>query len=576
MPMSAACISASISACKGAIATSTMKAGLQLRTAQNLSLTPQLQQSIRLLQLSTLEMQQEVEQMLADNPFLERETEAEGLEQEAPPAPDTPGEADWPDAAQAAEGMEGGALPDTSEVLADQATRFDALSEQSDNWNERADLEPGQRPASSDDARDPASEGADDTWDGMHATSGSAGATDDDDEGSAVEREGEHESLHAWLHRQALTLRLGDEDRAALYFVIESLNDDGYLEDSLGELAQSLLGSQGAMGAEEAEEALSGLLHHLTVALRLLQTLDPVGVGARNLAECLQLQLKALPIPDADTAALLSREVALDICRQPLDYLARRDVRGLGKLLPYGAAHIKAAMQLIATLEPKPGRQFADVERNIIVPDVLVQANAGRDAQQRPWVVSLNPAILPRVRVQEMYASALRQYKGEGAQALQQRLQEARWMVKSIQQRFDTILRVSTAIVERQQRFFEEGALAMEPLVLREIADELGLHESTVSRVTSAKYMRTPWGTFELKYFFGSGLATEDGTATSSTAVRAMLEKLIAEEAPQKPLSDNRLCELLQQQGIQCARRTVAKYREAMRIPPAHLRKTLG
>ena len=237
------------------------------------------------------------------------------------------------------------------------------------------------------------------------------------------------------------------------------------------------------------------------------------------------------------------------------------------------AALVREAIALIGHLEPKPGRRFVDVERNIVVPDVLV-VKVGKSANAR-FQVRLNPDVMPRLRVHDVYANALRSHRGEGTQALQQRLQEARWFIKNIQQRFDTILRVSTAIVERQKSFFTHGELAMRPLVLREIADELGLHESTISRVTTAKYMATPFGTFELKYFFGSGLGTDSGGNASSTAVRALIKQFIAAEDLKKPLSDNQLSEMLKEQGIDCARRTVAKYREGLRIATASLRKAL-
>ena len=544
--------------------------GLQLRTAQTLTLTPQLQQAIRLLQLSTLEMQQELQQMLADNPFLEQ------VEEEVQ-AVNSADEAHQNDALdESGEDAYDDPLPDTCALLADDACDFATLREHSDDWSAAAHNESHQ-PASSDDHDDRderASERSlDDTWDGSNASNGNLTATEDDDEPHDA-RESAHTTLYDHLHHQALGLRLGEEDRAALYCLIESLNADGYLEDSLGEVAQSLLAHNQAQ-ADDPDEAFSQLLHHLTVALRLLRTLEPVGVGARNLAECLQLQLQAMPLADDQTAQLLVREVALALCQQPLEYVARRDVRGLQKLTGFAAPQIKSAMHLISTLEPKPGRRFADVERNAIVPDVLVRRNTGAGAAKQPWRIELNPAILPRVRVQEMYANALRQHRGGDCEALQQRLQEARWMVKSIQQRFDTILRVAQAIVARQHRFFAEGVMAMEPMVLREIAEELELHESTISRVTTAKYMATPWGTFELKYFFSSALGSDDGSSASSTAVRALLQQFIAAEPPAKPLSDNKLCDMLQAQGIQCARRTVAKYRDALQIPPAHLRKTL-
>jgi RNA polymerase sigma-54 factor len=310
------------------------------------------------------------------------------------------------------------------------------------------------------------------------------------------------------------------------------------------------------------------------MALHLLHSLEPVGVGARHLGECLTLQLKALSPSNEEATGV--RDCALRICAQPLELLARRDVKRLVVAVNDSEATIKLSIALIARLEPKPGRRFIDVERNAVVPDVLV-TRTGTDRQGNPkFRVALNPDVMPRLRVHDIYANALKSAgKGEGHQGLQQRLQEARWFIKNIQQRFDTILRVGTAIAERQKSFLQHGELAMRPMVLREIADELGLHESTISRVTTAKYMHTPYGTFELKYFFGSGLGTESGNNASSTAVRALIKQFVANENPKKPLSDNQLSDMLKEQGIDCARRTVAKYRESLRIAPTNLRKTL-
>lgn len=327
-----------------------------------------------------------------------------------------------------------------------------------------------------------------------------------------------------------MALRLSPEDQAALRFLIESLNDDGYLEDDLTELARGLAGDD----AEQIEE----LVHHFTVALRLLHTLEPTGVGARGLAECLSLQLAALQ-KDTDLDIDLDVvDVALRICAQPMDLLARRDIKHLMPLCEASEAMVRSAIGLIGRLEPKPGRRFVDVERNIVVPDVLV-VPVGQGGQMK-FQVRLNPEVMPRLRVHDIYANALKGHKAGGNDAanfaaLQQRLTEARWFIKNIQQRFDTILRVSSAIVERQKSFFVHGELAMRPLVLREIADELGLHESTISRVTTAKYMATPFGTFELKYFFGSGLGTESGGNASSTAVRALIKQFVAAESPKNP-----------------------------------------
>ena len=317
------------------------------------------------------------------------------------------------------------------------------------------------------------------------------------------------------------------------------------------------------------------LVHRFTMALKLLQSLEPAGVGARNLAECLTLQLRDRRADCAGEPDELARvKAAQAICAQhgAIELLAKRDAKRLAALAGLPEAQVRQAMQLIATLEPKPGRRFADVERNVVVPDVIVSMR-GSGAQQR-FRVQLNPDVMPRLRVHDVYASALRGGKGgENHQALAQRLQEARWFIKNIQQRFDTILRVSQAIVERQKNFFIHGELAMRPMVQRDLADELGVHESTISRVTTAKYMATPRGTFELKYFFGSALGTESGGNASSTAVRALIKQLIDAENTAKPLSDNQLAELLKAQGIDCARRTVAKYREGLRIPVAGLRK---
>jgi len=516
-----------------------MKPGLSLRVSQHLALTPQLQQSIRLLQLSTLEMAQEVEQMLDDNPFLEREAD------DAAP--------------QEAHGL---AQADTEPTLGDRLSEWSADAEGS--GSDAGPLEETQPLEQSWEGEGTVDLVPDDSEWGGEAPA-RQGARDGDDEVDAAELRSEHETLAAHLHRQALSLRLNDDERAALYCLIESLDADGYLADPLPELAEALLRQQGLTSAADAAgyaERLEALLQLLHTALHWLQHMEPAGVGARDLGECLRLQI--LELRNSAEA-----QAALAICAQPLELLARRDVKRLAQLSACSEATTRAALALIARLEPKPGRRFADVQRLVVVPDVIVSA-AGRG-----FKVELNPAVMPRLRVQDVYAQALKGQRGEAGSGLQQRLQEARWFIKNIQQRFDTILRVAGAIVERQRHFFMHGELAMRPLVLREIADELGLHESTISRVTTAKYMATPFGTFELKYFFGSGLHTEAGGNASSTAVRALIKQFVASENPAKPLSDNQIADLLKEQGIECARRTVAKYREALRIAPANLRKTL-
>ena len=523
-----------------------MKQGLSLRVSQHLALTPQLQQSIRLLQLSTLELSQEVDQMLDENPFLEMaedraEREDFGLEHADTPVSEGEREVEF-----------------APNLVADYATPTSA----SDQNNDEA------TPLTGTDEPNWEGDGTTETApdDGEWGVDAKARANNlgDDEDKDATELARNAESLQAFLHRQALGLRLGAEDAAALRFLIESLNDDGYLEDPLEDLARSLNPAD--------EEQLDALVHHFTVALGLLQSLEPVGVGARTLAECLTLQLKALE-PKGDEA-LQVRDTAIQMCKQPMEMLAKRDFKRLAVAVGDSEANVKVAIALIARLEPKPGRRFADVERHVVVPDVLV-TRIGKSTTAPKFRVALNPDVMPRLRVHDIYANTLDGGKGEAHAGLQQRLQEARWFIKNIQQRFDTILRVSNAIAERQKNFFIHGELAMRPMVLREIAEELGLHESTISRVTTAKYMATPFGTFELKYFFGSGLETDSGNNASSTAVRALIKQFVASENPKKPLSDNQLSEMLKEQGIECARRTVAKYREALRIAPTTLRKAL-
>ncbi len=513
-----------------------MKPTLQVRLGQHLALTPQLQQSIRLLQLSTLELQQEVEQMLEQNPFLEAEEEPEplreALSERLSPA-ERAGEIE----------SERASDPRTEDSLGEADT---AALDRTDFDNvERADWENGTEH---------------EDFDGIHETPAKASATPDGDAFDSQDRDAPRLSLQDHLRLQLHDLRLSEEDQAALHVLIESLNDDGYLADALSDIAAGL-----ASTPEEHEDILS----RLQCALKWLQSMDPPGVGATSLGDCLVIQLRRLPRCEAQAIAIL-------ICKQHLELLARRDSKKL--MLATGAdeALLRQAQALIKVLEPKPGRPFSPAEANIIVPDVIVKKIA------RQWKVLLNPDIMPKLRINDLYASALKHHRGQaqhpnaaGAPGLTAKLQEARWFVKNILQRFDTIQRVSQAIVERQKNFFTHGEIAMKPLVLREIADELGLHESTISRVTTAKYMATPMGTFELKYFFGSSLNTEAGGNASSTAVRALIKQLIEAEDPAKPLSDSQLAEMLEAQGIHVARRTVAKYREAMKIPPTTLRKAL-
>lgn len=516
-----------------------MKPSLQVRLSQHLALTPQLQQSIRLLQLSTLELHQEVEQMLEANPFLE-------VDEEAP----NPFEAS------------------ASTLTADRITTTERSADD-ESWEGGSE---GDASASVDSiefgatARDDWENGTErDDFDGIRETPslGSSAAAPDGDDLDPMERNAPSQSLEDFLREQLRGMRLSDLDRAAVLVLIDSLDEDGYLADAIDEIAARLVDDP-----DDAEQ-VTELVERLQCALKWLQNLEPLGVGARDLAECLVLQLRQQPRCEAQAVAIL-------ICKHHLDLLARRDTRKLSSATGADEELLKQAQALIRRCEPKPGRPFTRAEANVVVPDVIVQKSG------RGWKVVLNPDVMPKLRINDLYAQALKAHRGgarngggEGSQALGARLQEARWFMKNILQRFDTIQRVSQAILERQKAFFSHGAIAMKPLVLREIADELGLHESTISRVTTAKYMSTPFGTFELKYFFGSSLNTDAGGNASSTAVRALIKQLVAAEDARKPLSDSQLSQMLEEQGIQVARRTVAKYREALKIAPANLRRAL-
>lgn len=494
-----------------------MKPSLQLRLSQHLALTPQLQQSIRLLQLSTLELQQEVEQALTENPLLEREN-------------------DWIEsplrvAADGSVNLQSAPAPASSEP---QPPNGDARTEgaaggEDDHYSDSGTEDYGSDWSLDDFARRPQGE---------------------EDEKTPMQLRDAEPTLREYLMEQLAPLKISARDKGLAIFLIESLDDDGYLSASLEEICTEL------------PEELEFEIDEVHAILTLLQSFDPPGVGARNAAECLGLQLRRLTHPQ--------RELALTIVNHHLELLAVRDYTRLKKALQVDEIALKAAHELIRSLAPYPGHAYSRPEADFVVPDVFVRKSGSG------WIAQLNPDVMPRLRINDMYAQILRGAKGEtGTAGLQQKLQEARWLIKNIQQRFDTILRVSQAIVERQKNFFTHGEIAMRPLVLREIADTLGLHESTISRVTTNKYMATPMGTFELKYFFGSHVSTETGGAASSTAIRALIKQLIGAEDPRNPLSDSRIAELLGEQGFVVARRTVAKYREALKIPAVNLRKTL-
>jgi RNA polymerase sigma-54 factor len=491
-----------------------MKQTLQLRVSQHLALTPQLQQSIRLLQLSTLELHQELEQILSENPLLER--------------------LDDP-------------LDHSVRLLADGAVSM-APSAPSSTETSAADSAPASDAESGFDGADGAAEAAPDSDWSFDDVARTSKAPEDDDARPQMEA---HElTLREHLLEQMRVTVNSRRDRALVELVIDALDENGYLEEPLEEIHARL------------PEELEVELEELSMALKLVQSFDPAGVGARNASECLALQIKRMP-----KVPLVTRRMALAIVENHLTLFAQRDFNKLKKALDCDEEDLREAQTVIRQCNPHPGAIFAGNTSDYVVPDVIVKRS------KNGWQVMLNHEVMPRLRVNAMYASILKQNKGEASMSSQ--LQEAKWLIKNMRQRFDTILRVAQAIVDRQRNFFSHGEVAMRPLVLREIADTLGLHESTISRVTTQKYMLTPHGMFELKYFFGSHVATDAGGEASSTAIRALIKQLIGAEDPKNPFSDSRIAEMLAEQGMVVARRTVAKYREALKIPPVNLRKAL-
>jgi RNA polymerase sigma-54 factor len=450
-----------------------------LRLKQQLTLTPRLQQSVKLLQLSALECVQELHQAISQNPFLEESAES----------------------AESAEAADSG------------AEREEAAEESS-----RADL-------------DFSSGGG----------GGSGEETPDWTEWTASPA-----TLHDSLRGQLLLLGLTERDHVLANLVIDALDDDGFLRLPLEDVAAL------APGAEPGE---------VETALRIVQTLEPNGIAARSLGECLALQLEAM---DSGTPG---RSIALDVVQNKLALMAARDNTRLLEALGCSADELRLALELIRSLDPRPGSKVGTFEPRAIVPDVIVRK------EKKRWLVTVNSAIYPRIRVNQQYADYFRQARDGETTLLAQHLQEARWLVRNLEQRFLTIQRVAEAVVARQRNFFEYGDLAMRPLTLREIADELGLHESTVSRATSHKFMATPRGVVAFKRFFSRQLATTSGGSCSATAIRALLREFIAAEDRRNPLSDVRLTELLADRGVKVARRTVTKYRRSMQLPAVDFRR---
>jgi len=455
---------------------------LELRQHQQLALTPQLQQSIKFLQLSAHELELEVAQALLDNPLLEREEEYDIV------GPD--------------------AVADEAQSLDEQWMSVEGGSRTSGN---QADDEP-MRPE------------------------------------AAVE-----ETLQEHLQQQLRLTRASPRDMALVSILIEELDDKGYLPTPLDDMLACL------------PPELEVDLDELHAALALLQSFDPAGVGARTLDECLCLQLAQLARSRDHALPGEVFQLAREIAKAHLPLLASGNLARLRAALGCEQEILKAAHGLLLQLEPRPGRHWATKLADYITPDVLIRKVRNR------WVASVNPVIMPKLRVNTVYQEMLDE--APSAPAMHSQLQQAQGLIKSVNQRFVTILRVAQAVVDKQQDYFERGVGAMRPLLLRDIAQELDLHESTISRATKHKYAQTPWGVIELRRFFGAALQTEDGASTSATAVRSLIVKLVSQESGKKPLSDNQLAAKLAEHGIVIARRTVAKYREAAGIEPAILRK---
>ncbi|MFY2762979.1 RNA polymerase factor sigma-54 [Arenimonas sp. MALMAid1274] len=484
-----------------------MKPTLQTRLGQQLSLTPQLRQAIRLLQLSSVELETELNEALEANPLLEREDEAE-------PGP---------------EGDDSFIAPSDADK-APEAAPAEAASDSPDS----DDYDPGEGPE----------------W--YESTAGGQerrGSGDDEHEDFTAAAP---VNLHDHLLWQLQLSHLGPRDLAIGQAVIEAINDDGYLlgpiEDIQAALAPEIL-------AEPAE---------IETVLRIVQHFDPVGAGARSLSECLCVQLSLLS-PETPGLAL-----AREVCRKHLDLLARQGPARLAAHLGQPADEMDVAVALLKSLDPKPGAQVSAGEAEYIAPDAIAYRQGG------VWKVQLAAGSQPRLGINRHYESLIGKASREDDSYLRSQLQEARWLIKSLETRADTLVRVARAIVRQQSGFLDHGHEAMRPLTLREVAEELDLHESTISRATTRKYLRTPRGTFEFKHFFSSGIATDHGGSASATAIQAMLRKLIDAENPRAPLSDQRLAEILKGEGIPVARRTVAKYREAMNISASNERQRLA
>ena len=477
-------------------------------------MTPQLQQAIKLLQLSTLDLQQEIQEALDANPLLEVD-----------------------------EGSDSDTI-EKSNLDADNDVQPSASSESLDTNEalEKNEL-PDELPIDS-------------TWDEYYSA-GSApapGPASNDDE--QIFQGETTDNIQDHLLWQMRLTPFSDVDRAIAIAIIDSIDESGYLTVSLDDILQSV------NTEDEMEELVE--LDEVECVLKRIQMFDPIGSGSRTPQECLLVQLKqfADDTPWLNEAKLLIEEYA--------DLLGSKDYRTLMRKSRLKEDDLREAMRLLQTLNPRPGSALITKEPEYVIPDVSVTKRNGR------WVVELNPDSLPKLSVNQQYAAMSRQARNSSdSQFIRSHMQEAKWFIKSLESRNETLMKVANCIVQQQLGFFEHGPEMMKPMVLNDVAEMVDMHESTISRVTTQKYMHTPRGIFELKYFFSSHVATESGGECSSTAIRALIKKLVAAEKPSKPLSDSKIAQLLADQGIKVARRTIAKYRESLSIPPSNQRKSL-
>ncbi|WP_375057118.1 RNA polymerase factor sigma-54 [Zobellella sp. DQSA1] len=476
-----------------------MKPTLQLRLGQQLTMTPQLQQAIRLLQLSSLELQQEIQQALESNPLLEQE-EPETI--------------------------------DVAEPRHEEQMAADTAMEQSQLSDELP---------------------MDTNWDDVYtASSGTGGSLPDGAEDTVYQGE-TTETLQDYLLWQMRLTPFSDTDQAIAMAIIDAIDDAGYLTIDIDDILEAVAGDELDIEADEVEAVLKRVQHF-----------DPIGVAARSVQECLRIQLEQFP------AATPWLSEARAVIAQHMDLLGNRDYRTLQRKARLKEEELKEVLALIQQLEPRPGNSVLQSSSEYVIPDVVVSKRQG------VWAAELNPEAMPKVKLNQTYAAMARQPRNsEDGQFIRNHLQDAKWFLKSLESRNETLLKVANCIVEQQQAFFEYGEEAMKPMVLNHVAEAVEMHESTISRVTTQKFLHTPRGVFELKYFFSSHVGTDDGGECSSTAIRALIKKLVSAENPAKPLSDSKIAQLLAEQGIQVARRTIAKYRESLAIPPSNQRKRL-